>query len=702
MSSCWIILGIEQTSDIKTIKQAYAQGLKRYHPEEEPLKFQELQKAYQEALAFAKSWKKNQASRQEANLDLSLTKKKQEIQDPGASSSVEDTSLVIPKREEGDSSQDQDVSGLDQQNGRESSVSYQLESNQDEKGLAFIHGQQLDQTERFVADSLSGSQDPPVSGLDLAGTGQAPVSGLDLEGSDQTPVSGLDLEGPDQTPVSGHELEGPDQTPVSGHELEGSRQAPVTGLELEGSRQAPVTGLDLEGSRQTPVSGLDLEGSRQAPVSGLDLEGPDQTPVSGLDLEGPDQDPVSGLDIEGPPLDPKTKLDLDLTPELSGETSFHEELEGGEELRQDAFAGQEEPVFQQTFHFSQPEDILAENVYWDQAPSSLVAEDFFRHSTQEWMASPTAWKKVESQDQLRIWLHLLVSQMQGNLDYQTIIDLPHMKAFRKQLIRFNLMQEFDFMLISLNILDKRFYTLSQKTIQDLQKWGLLYLASKLKPYADKKVAPIIEKTWTVQDRLAQRKWKILTGLLVSFLFILITVSYFRMTQQHSQEEFSHDIEVYKAISTYLSSSSQEELNSIHLPLKYEVKGQTELRQVSTADYQLYVDGQLTLDHIDRVQPSASGTVFYKDGSSYYLTDYGYIHSPATVFYPAREEGKESFDYVVLNKYDSKEASKRWEIYKVDEELTYVTTFNRIEIFPRQAKEQGLIVDFKKETLTPIQ
>ena len=663
MSSCWIILGIEQTSDIKTIKQAYAQGLKRYHPEEEPLKFQELQKAYQEALAFAKSWKKNQASRQEANLDLSLTKKKQEIQDPGASSSVEDTSLVIPKREEGDSSQDQDVSGLDQQNGRESSVSYQLESNQDEKGLAFIHGQQLDQTERFVADSLSGSQDPPVSGLDLAGTGQAPVSGLDLEGSDQTPVSDLDLEGPDQTPVSGHDL--------------------------EGSRQAPVTGLDLEGSRQTPVSGLDLEGSRQAPVSGHDLEGPDQTPVS-------------GLDIEGPPLDPKTKLDLDLTPELSGETSFHEELEGGEELRQDAFAGQEEPVFQQTFHFSQPEDILAENVYWDQAPSSLVEEDFFRQSTQEWMASPTAWKKVESQDQLRIWLHLLVSQMQGNLDYQTIIDLPHMKAFRKQLIRFNLMQEFDFMLISLNILDKRFYTLSQKTIQDLQKWGLLYLASKLKPYADKKVAPIIEKTWTVQDRLAQRKWKILTGLLVSFLFILITVSYFRMTQQHSQEEFSHDIEVYKAISTYLSSSSQEELNSIHLPLKYEVKGQTELRQVSTADYQLYVDGQLTLDHIDRVQPSASGTVFYKDGSDYYLTDYGYIHSPATVFYPAREEGKESFDYVVLNKYDSKEASKRWEIYKVDEELTYVTTFNRIEIFPLQAKEQGLIVDFKKETLTPIQ
>lgn len=48
--NAWEILGIEPTSDKKTIKRAYAKLLKQYHPEENPEKFQQIQAAYQHCL----------------------------------------------------------------------------------------------------------------------------------------------------------------------------------------------------------------------------------------------------------------------------------------------------------------------------------------------------------------------------------------------------------------------------------------------------------------------------------------------------------------------------------------------------------------------------------------------------------------------------------------------------------------------------
>lgn len=48
--NAWEILGIEPTSDIKTIKRAYAKLLKQYHPEENPEKFKQIQAAYQHCL----------------------------------------------------------------------------------------------------------------------------------------------------------------------------------------------------------------------------------------------------------------------------------------------------------------------------------------------------------------------------------------------------------------------------------------------------------------------------------------------------------------------------------------------------------------------------------------------------------------------------------------------------------------------------
>ena len=44
------ILGIEPTSDKKTIKRAYAKLLKQYHPEENPEEFKQIQAAYQQCL----------------------------------------------------------------------------------------------------------------------------------------------------------------------------------------------------------------------------------------------------------------------------------------------------------------------------------------------------------------------------------------------------------------------------------------------------------------------------------------------------------------------------------------------------------------------------------------------------------------------------------------------------------------------------
>lgn len=48
--NAWEILGIEPTSDKKTIKRAYAKLLEQYHPEENPEKFKQIQAAYQQCL----------------------------------------------------------------------------------------------------------------------------------------------------------------------------------------------------------------------------------------------------------------------------------------------------------------------------------------------------------------------------------------------------------------------------------------------------------------------------------------------------------------------------------------------------------------------------------------------------------------------------------------------------------------------------
>ena len=59
----WSILNIEQTTDIKEIRHAYAEESKNCHPETEPDKFQQLYQAYQDALKWAKANKKQEKTR---------------------------------------------------------------------------------------------------------------------------------------------------------------------------------------------------------------------------------------------------------------------------------------------------------------------------------------------------------------------------------------------------------------------------------------------------------------------------------------------------------------------------------------------------------------------------------------------------------------------------------------------------------------
>lgn len=53
--SPWKRLQLEPTHDAKAIRRAYAQQLKRYHPEEDPEGYQQLRQAYEQIMTEIKT-----------------------------------------------------------------------------------------------------------------------------------------------------------------------------------------------------------------------------------------------------------------------------------------------------------------------------------------------------------------------------------------------------------------------------------------------------------------------------------------------------------------------------------------------------------------------------------------------------------------------------------------------------------------------
>ena len=74
----WDILGIEKTTDQRKIKRSYARLVAKYHPEEEPDKFQEIQQAYERALRYARFCKEREEEEQQEHI-LQKTSEKEAI-----------------------------------------------------------------------------------------------------------------------------------------------------------------------------------------------------------------------------------------------------------------------------------------------------------------------------------------------------------------------------------------------------------------------------------------------------------------------------------------------------------------------------------------------------------------------------------------------------------------------------------------------
>lgn len=78
----WRVLGLEPTRDVAAIRRAYAAAAKKYHPEEQPEEFQVVRKAYEQALAYARS--APESSAREGGTPPELRKKYTNIENKSA------------------------------------------------------------------------------------------------------------------------------------------------------------------------------------------------------------------------------------------------------------------------------------------------------------------------------------------------------------------------------------------------------------------------------------------------------------------------------------------------------------------------------------------------------------------------------------------------------------------------------------------
>lgn len=68
----WHTLGIDVTDDLKKIKKAYSDKTKEFHPEEHPVQFKEIYKAYKSAISYAKFVQTSISKNSDENLGLDI------------------------------------------------------------------------------------------------------------------------------------------------------------------------------------------------------------------------------------------------------------------------------------------------------------------------------------------------------------------------------------------------------------------------------------------------------------------------------------------------------------------------------------------------------------------------------------------------------------------------------------------------------
>jgi uncharacterized membrane protein YhaH (DUF805 family) len=76
MVSCWKVLGLEPSSDLRVIKRAYSQRLKCIHPEDDPEGFMQLRQAYEQACNMAKA---SQSDRRNLTIGVTPNNKTQPV-----------------------------------------------------------------------------------------------------------------------------------------------------------------------------------------------------------------------------------------------------------------------------------------------------------------------------------------------------------------------------------------------------------------------------------------------------------------------------------------------------------------------------------------------------------------------------------------------------------------------------------------------
>ena len=685
MNAWWMILGIEKTTDIKAIKQAYAKALKRYHPEEEPLKFQEVQAAYKEGIRFAKANKKKQGE----DVDLSH----HVAQGLHRSSSFENAGDGDEKTsEDGPSKQTIEDESVEQAFGNDSRTereqqSFEASSRNDgalnlerepldprdfgglppekdgKSGNSFFHEDGI-QSQRSVTWESAQTREELMHWL------QGLISQMDGELS-FTFVEDL----PKMTRL---------QKKLRQFDLLQDFDLMLISLQMTSMRFTNTTHQLVYAIR---AYGLPYLANKLAPFAERRDAGREDLSQSGTS----NQEFSAGDRIDG-------SLSLeDFLDRKESQSSYHHEDLGRER----------EISFDRTVGFGQEQESPYQEWTLGENEEEQRVGDFFRTNFSSVFASKTGWKVAKSKEELRQWMQWYLASMQGSLSFNDIKDLPQMEQLQQKLIAFDLMKEFDLMLISLDIRDIRFQRWAGRLIPELKAYGLAYLSGKLAPLLAKQKEWEKERDLEVAEKRKTKikqefVWAVSIALGIIFIPLLTTIPFKNSRTQVKQPDYSVQANIQREMSKYQESSEKEamskfELKEVQRMIGVLVKhGKMELKIGEDGTTSLFVDGVLSVGNITDISPLSVGSILYTDGKVYYRDDSSLTRIRDPYVYPAYEEGSDSLNYIVTTS-----DFKSWNVYKVGDKDILWKSITRIDTDLQpitNAKQSGLVLNVSRNEL----